>query len=525
MSHGNLSPRQKMINLMYLVLTALLAMNVSAEVLNAFVLVNESLTKTEKSINAKNADVYTLFSNKYEANKGKVGEWKFKSDRVQKLTKDLITYITDIQKLILVGAGEDWDAYVKDGAGVIEAKDERESPLFTMLEENVEGSNRAMILKAKIKAYSDSIKTILGNGEDAHGIFASMDANLSTEDIIGQDKKPKKWELAYFDQLPLVAVTSMLSKMKTDILNVESDAITYLMTKIEAKTFKFTKVEAFVDAESGYVLQGEEYKARIFIAASDTTQRPVIRMKNGNLLTVDSTTGMGLYTVRTSSPGNFMVEGQIELLVPGSTTEYKPYRFKKEYQVAVPSVSVSPTAMNVFYIGVDNPVEITAAGTPAEKLQVGISAGSISKSGKGYTVKVRAVGNVSITVRADGRVLGTKQFRVKRVPDPVTTVGGDKSNWKGGTMPKTTLLALGGVNATLENFDFNLRFNVTQFDVTCNIGGFDETERANSGNFTTRQKNLIRKAKRNSRVIIENVKASAPGGEVRKLNDVVLKIN
>jgi len=288
MSHGNLSPRQKMINLMYLVLTALLAMNISAEVLNAFVLVNESLRKTETSITAKNDDVYAQFASKYEANKNKVGEWKNKSDRVQVLSKDLVGFVTEIQKLILTGAGENWDNYVQNGAAVIENKDERESPLYTMLEERVDGSNRALILKAKMQTFRDSITVILGESDKTAGILSSMNVNLSTADFTSQDKSTIKWEIAYFNQLPLVAVTSMLSKMKTDILNVESDAIIYLMTKIEAKSFKFTKVEAFVDAESGYVLQGETYKARIFIAASDTTQIPTIEMSSGKFLPVDT---------------------------------------------------------------------------------------------------------------------------------------------------------------------------------------------------------------------------------------------
>ncbi len=511
---------------MYLVLTALLAMNVSAEVLNAFVLVNESLRKTEASITSKNDDVYAQFASKYEANKNKVAEWKSKSDRVKTLTKDLVSYISTLQEEILTVAGENLELYKSEGTGSIQKKDERESPLFTMIEKKVGTSNNALLLKAKIEAFRDSIKLIIGEDDAiSKGILAGMNMNLSTADV-KVESGTKKWEMANFDQLPLVAVVSMLSKMKTDILNVESDAITFLMSKIEAKSFKFSKVEAFVDAEKGYILQGEQYNARIFIAASDTTQIPVIRMENGNLLPVDSATGMGRYSVNTSSAGVFKVKGQIELLAPGSTTEILKYPFEKEYQVAVPSVSVSPTAMNVFYIGVDNPVEITAAGTPADKLSVGISGGgSITRKGNGYNVRVKVPGEVIITVSADGRTLGSKKFRVKSVPDPVTTVGGDKSNWKGGTMAQSTLVALNGINATLENFDFALSFDITQFDVTCNIGGFDETQKSNSRTFTAAQKNLIRQAKRNSRVIIENVKARGPAGDTRKLNDVVLKIN
>jgi gliding motility-associated protein GldM len=528
MSHGNLSPRQKMINMMYLILTALLAMNVSAEILNAFVLVNDSLVKTEEGITAKNDLVYADFGAKYEANKTKVGPWKKKADQVDLLSTDLVAYITSLQKTILEGSGDDYEAFLDEGTGVIENKKDRESPLHTMLEDKSEGKIRALILKEKIEKFRAEIEKVMKGVEGSKGVLDAMNRNLSTDDMVDQEGEMKSWERANFEQLPLVAVITMLTKLKTDVLNVESEAINNLFGQVDAKSYKFTDLNAIVKAERGYVLSGETYTAQIFVGASDTTQRPVIKLDNGTILDSFDNKGRAIYKVKTSGYGIHPLKGLIYVNKPGSS-ELDSFPFETEYQVAAPSVSVSPTKMNVFYIGVNNPVDITAAGTPADKIGVSISGGggSISKvSGGSYIVKVRsATNNCRVSVSSGGRTLGTKTFREKSVPNPVATIGAPGSAYyKGGNIPKSTLLALSGINATMENFDFDLRFNITRFTVTTSIGGFDESQTSNGRSFTPAQKNIIRQARQNTRVIIENIKAKGPDGTVRKLNDLVLKL-
>lgn len=521
MSHGNLSPRQKMINMMYLILTALLAMNVSAEVLNAFVMVNESIRNTEDVIRAKNDALFTEFNSKYEANPNKVKPWKDVADQVKIETEDLIAFIESLKEEILTGAGEDTEKYDTEGTGTIQKKDERELPMYVMKEQG-----NALKLKEKIDAYREKLISIYNEkGADSSAIV-SLRTNLNTDPVVGQEGKEIPWEIANFDQLPMVAVLTMLSKMKTDILNAEADMVAFLFNKIEAGSFKFNKLEAIVKPEkSDLVLQGEPYKAYVFIAASDTTQEPQIIMSGGNELPIDPTTKYGIFTGPTGSPGIKPFSGTIKVLRPGSTNDYIDIDFDHEYQVTVPSVSVSPTKMNVFYIGVDNPVDVTAAGIAASDISVSMSGGgSITPRGNGkYIARVRGGTSVRVNVSAEGRSLGSKEFRVKRVPDPYAVIG-TGANKKGGLMPQTTLVNMRGIRAEMENFDFDLNFRITSFNVTCNIDGFDETARSGSGSFTSQQKNIMRKAKRGSRVIIEDVKAVGPDGTTRKLNDIVLKL-
>ncbi len=524
--HGKLSPRQKMINMMYLILTALLAMNVSAEILNAFVLVNDSLSKTEKGINSKNDEVYAKFNAKYEANKKKVGPWKEKADRISILSKELKDEITEIQKKLLLDAGEDYEKYLKEGTITIENKKDKETPTRVMLEEKVEGKkSRATLLKERINKFVKDLNAELEGVPKAEAIIKSIETNLNTDDIKGQGGELKTWERANFEQLPLVAAITMLTKFKTDVLNAESDVINTLLNQVDAKSYKFTNLNAIVKTEKGYVLSGETYTAQIFVGASDTTQNPVIILDNGTEIDSFDNQKRGIYSVRTGAPGIYTLKGKILVQRPG-TSELDSFPFESQYQVAVPSVSVSPDKMNVFYIGVDNPVTVTAAGTPADQIKASVAGGTmIPKGNSKYIVRVKKPGKTKVTVSANGRALGSKEFRVKTLPDPITTIGAKGSSYyKGGPCPKSTLLALSGINATMENFDFELSYRITQFIVTCNIGGFDESAKSNSRKFTPQQKSVIRKAKRNSRVIIEGVKAVGPDGRTRKINDLVLKL-
>ena len=521
--HGQLSPRQKMINMMYLILTALLAMNVSAEILNAFVLVNDSLTKTEKGITSKNDEVYAAFASKDKANHKKVGVWKAKADKVGTLSKNLVAEITAIQKEMLLADDEDYEAFLKEGSGTIKNKKDKETPTRIMLEGK--GKNKATILKEKIDEFVKNVKKELSGIKDAKGIIASMEANLNTDDQLGEGGEKKSWQLTNFDQLPLVAAITMLTKFKTDILNVESDAINTLITQVDAKSYKFTNLNALVMTDKGYVLSGEKFSAKIFVGASDTTQKPTIKLDNGTIIDSFDNKNRGIFSVKTGSPGIYNLKGQIFVQKPG-TTELDSFPFDYPYQVAVPSVSVSADKMNVFYIGVDNPVTVTAAGTPADQIRATVAGGSmIPKGNSHFIVRVKKAGKTQVSVSANGRTLGVTKFRVKPLPDPITTIGAKGSPYyKGGSIPKSTLLALSGINATMEHFDFELSYSITKFVVTCTIGGFDESEKSNSRRFTPRQKNIIRQSRRNSRVIIEQVKAIGPDKRTRKINDLVLKL-
>jgi len=519
MGHGKETPRQKMIGMMYLVLLALLAMNVSAEILNAFVLVDNSLGKSEMSSLEKNNAVLGQFVAAYELNPKAVEEWKKKADETHIAANELIEEINKLQiEIVAAGDGtselyENGDAENPKGSVNISKKDSKEEGTRILIEEG-----KGKELKAKVIALREKLVGMLNPEKDV-AIAKSINEILNTEDGKGNEGGLVAWEISNFSEMPLVATITMLTKLKADVRNAEGDMLKFLKTKIGENDVKFNKIEAIVNAETAYVLQGEKYEAQVFIAASDSTVTPEIIVDGSKIEVVG---GKGIYKGNTGSPGIKKWKGMINMLNP-STGDTLHYPFESEYQVAVPSVSVSPTQMNVFYIGVDNPVDVTAAGVAASDLSVSISGGTITKSGNGYVVRVKQVGKVKVNVTANGKSLGSKEFRCKIVPDPIATIGQDKQNWRGGVMNKSQLPGM-RINATMENFDFNLTFNIVSHTVSATIKGFDESAAGTGNTFNGKQKQIIAQVDKNKRVIIDDIKAKGPDGTVRNLGSLVYKL-
>jgi gliding motility-associated protein GldM len=353
---------------------------------------------------------------------------------------------------------------------------------------------------------------------------ASLEQMLSTEPMKSQNEEGEMvpWANSNFEHLPAAGVLTLMTKMQADVRNTESSVLSYLLSQIGKTDMKFNAIKAVVNAKSSYVQVGQPYKAEIFIAAYDSTQNPDI-LVGGSPIPVNN--GVGVYTGNTSSPGTRSFGGVIKLKNK-STGEIKEYPFKSEYEVGVSSLSVSPTKMNVLYIGVPNPIDITASGVPAEKLNVSISGGSITRAGAAgsYIAQVKSPGTVNITVTAnvDGQSknLGSKQFRVKRVPDPVAKVAGKRE----GTVTKAELAAQAGVKADLENFDFDMKFNIVSFKVSATIKGFSQDATANSAAFTAQQKQIISQVPSGGKVYIEDIKAKGPDGSIRSLGTIAFKI-
>jgi gliding motility-associated protein GldM len=517
MAHGKKTPRQKMIGMMYLVLTALLALNVAAEVLNAFSLIDESLRKsTENTVN-KNGDILSKFNAAMKENETKTKPWKEKADQVATKADELVEYIQSLKvKIVQTVEGPQGDP------NNVQKKDDINIPGQIMITEKENGKQRAVILKEKIEEYREFL---IGMVEGNEGLVNGLKSNLSTDDVIGNEGAPVPWTFAHFDQLPLAGVVALMSKMQADVRNAEANMLDYLFTKIDEGSFKFNKIEAIVTAPSNYVLMGQPFEAKVFIAASDSTIDPVIKLDGGSELPVEG--GKGVYKGNTGSPGPKTFGGVIEMKNP-KTQEIMTFPFKSEYTVGQASLVVSPTKMNVFYIGVDNPVDVSVPGVPPSKVSPFLSGGgSIRRSGNGYIVRVKGPQGqkvrVGATAELDGnkRNMGSMEFRVKKVPDPVAKVGGTR----GGTVQKNWLAAQTGVSAVMENFDFDLRFTVIGFNISAQAkGGYVQDAKSNSARFTAAQQQLLRGVQSGRKVYIEDIRAKGPDGTVRDLGSLTFKI-
>ena len=537
MGHGKETPRQKMIGMMYLVLTALLALNVSKEVLDAFVIVDDGMNKTIKNFVKKNKSVYATFDEQYAINQARVGKLYDEVQVVKAKSDELYEFIQDLKiEIVKKSEGEETEA-IKEREIVgdeIGGKDNTDIPAEIMVGDNNDKAGKQ--LREKMEEYREHLLELVD--DDFVSLEESLEEGLDTHDHKDDEGVTHSWESEHFEHLPLISVLTIMTGLQANIRNAESDVINYLLTQVDAGSFKFNKLEPVVIPNSNYILKGNVYDARVFLAAFDTTQTPTVlvgdyetyeesgvinyRMKGAyDSLSVDET-GKGIYQRPGNRLGSYKWGGLIRLQRPDGGYIVKP--FETEYQVSEGSVTVSPTKMNVFYLGVDNPVQIAVSGIPDSKVTARITNGKISR-GPNYVVQPRRLGNCMIIVSAeiDGKTkeLDTKEFRVKAVPDPVAKVAGKK----GGYIAKNTLIAQSGVQADMEDFDFDLQFKVIEFVVSATIKGFVSAIPTKGNQFTQDQKNLIQGMNRGEKVYIESIKAMGPDGVPRDLSTITLIIN
>jgi gliding motility-associated protein GldM len=534
MAHEKLSPRQKMIGMMYLVLTAMLALNVSKEAVEAFRRVDNGLTQTIKNYTLKNDVIYRDFDRAAAENPTKAGKYKALAYQVKERADEAYNFIQGLKIEIIKKTEKDPETPAVNGNEVIIDKVERHIDDTNVPSEILIGANengKANDLKALLAEYRQFLITTLdGKNPTAE---EALKKSLKTDDGLNRDGVKERWENLNFQTLPLVAVICILSEYQIAVRNGETEVLSYLYSQIDASSFKFTKLDAIViPSTSNYVTLGSDYEARVFISATDSTQFPVITVGDSKL-PLDET-GKGIYKIHASSTGPKKWGGIIAMKAPDGST--KSYPFESSYVVGEPNVIVSPTAMNVMYYGINNPIDVSVPGISPDKLKIKVVNGSFStekvkKSGGDYfkgawAVKPNAVGqNVQVIVTADinGKPVqyAPYEFRVKSIPPPVA-IFGNKST---GSIPRATAAAQQGVFAVLPDFDFDLQYQVTGFTVLYSDKGADFEETSTNSNLTPKQKDLIGRLTRGKNLIIKDIKALGPDGKTKELQPIILKID
>lgn len=528
-----------MIAMMYLVLTALLALNVSKQILDAFVLVNESMETTNSNFSKKLDNTYEKFKIQYQLNPNKVGPYWEKAQTAHKLSTNLTNYIDSIRAIVVMRTEgfktfkEGKDMELKNSA----RKDNYNVPTNYFVGSSSDGSQgEAKNLKAKIEDYKKNLmdlidpkyKSAIKIGMDTKGPYFNLDGQKET------------WEMHNFYRTILAANVTILNKLKAEVYNAEFDVTNNLMSEISASDFKYNTVDARVIPKSRYVFLGDEYEAEIVVAAYDTTSNPDVRYVFGSDMLADANFksgtklqgSNGVVTIKLpgSSEGLKKFAGIIKLVGPMGDT--MKFHFKDEFIVAKAGLTISPTMMNVFYIAVDNPVEISVPGGP-EKVLPSITAGSIKQdpafpndqkhwivsglpqSGREATISVNAV------FSGKTKPMGNMKFRLKTLPDPIVKVGG-KSD---GFVSKSLLQLSPVVTCEMPTgFDFNIRYQVTSFAFVTDVSGELVTIKVPVGNkFSPEIMKLIQNATRNKRFWIEQVTVKGP--DVRNVIGIGLRIN
>lgn len=527
MSGGNCpeTPRQKMIGMMYLMLTAMLALNVSGDLINAFTLVDQSIRNQKTSTEDKLGLSFYNFESKKDQNPTRVKPKYDLAMDVKAKSDTVVNLIQEFKKLIIVTADGQINDQESPEDGLLNKSDQDKAAQVMMVEK---GGARAKELKKALEDYRDAMVAACqpdsGLPLDTMLVNA-INAMINTADGRNSESgESVTWESQLFEHLPIAATLGLLSAIQSNVRNVETDVVNYLYKSIDAASFKFNVLVPLVIPESQYVIQGGTYKADIMLAAYDDTMEPIVSV-GGQTLPTEG--GRGKYTASASSVGMKSYEAKLQIPDP-VTGALKDYTVKGEYEVGAPSLVVSATKMNAMYRGLQNPIEVSVAGVSPSDLTISCAGGTMSGAGTSRTVKPGSSKEVTISVssHADGRSqnFGSKSFRVFDVPDPVIRLSSGKSGQF--KMNKKDILA-GKVVAALDNFLFDVSFEVRSFDVSCVRNGSLRiaTCKGTNGALNSDAKTIINSVSKGGKLFIDAVKAVGPDGRERTLNGITLTVN
>lgn len=488
-------PRQKMINIMYLVLTAILALNVSNEVIEAFKTVDKSLQGSSTNLGKATDDVYkSLEQKKNDAQyREQAAKWAPKADQVKVLSADLFKYLEGLKDELKKGSN-----LKEDG---------------TFKEDNLDASTRIFEtekkgdeLKKKLDDYKAAVTAI-----DPE--FKQFEANfpVSTEGVIGKEGKKKDFTSSYFHMTPTVAALTIISKFQNNVKNAENTLVNYAHSKIGSVQFVYDKFAAVVGQSSNYVMPGEKVTITAGVGAYSTAAQPQISIGGAGVPV--NADGVAIKEFTAEGGGEKSVTVNVSYTKPDGGKETKPFTIK--YTVGTPGgAAVMLDKMNVFYIGVDNPVTI---GSPTgwDKTTVSMNGGTITGTGSKRVVKVSSIGNASITVTADGKPT-TFQFRIKRIPDPIIKVGPSS----GGRMQAVVFRSQQFVRADLENFDFEAKFSVTGGTVYfMNPGDRNVKQVSLTSGSLAAAADYMKTLAPGSSVIFDNIRVVGPDGQPRTIQN------
>lgn len=501
-----ISPRQKMINLMYVVLMAMLALNVSSDVLKGFTLVADKLDLSTQNATHINEGIYKNFEEQMKANPAKVKEWYDKAQFVRQISDSLYNMAEELKLAIVVKSDGD-EADVHN----IKNQEDLEAATSVMLAPN---KGRGKELFNAINSYRSRITKMVTDTEKR----AVIESNLNTDVPQSAKGEGKNWEEYMFESQPTAAAVTLLTKLQNDVRYAEGEVLHNLVSNIDVKDLRVNEVNAYVVPNSQTIVQGGRFSAQIFMAAVDTTKRPTIYIGGREIKSEK-----GLYETICNTTGDFTLSGYIEMLNGGG--EKIRREFSQKYTVIPPSATVSADIMNVLYAGYDNPMSVGVPGIPSSKLRVSMTGGNLIQKGDGkYIARPTNVGGeavITVAAETEGRVqeMGKFTFRVRKLPDPTAFIQNGDDHFLGGKLSKQILMNTSNLSAAIDDGLLNIPFQVKGFEMTFydNMGNA-VPEISGGSAITDRQKNMIRQLGRGKRFYITKIRAQGPDGIERTLN-------
>lgn len=499
-------PRQLMINLMYLVLTALLALNVSAEVMNAFFSLDRGLKNSRDIVEKNNkslSDAIEKAAKDYPSPQAE--DYKNRSKQAAQMVEEFVAYVEGIRQDLFTKAGGE-NPKVPG-----QPKDIRNKDITTKMFVNDGLGNE---IEQKIKDLRVKLMDIV----DKDGATVAS-LPLDVEEL-PQGTTAKNWSEFKFKQMPVAAVFPLLGKIQSDAKNSATAVLNYCATKVQGTDIKFDKFVPGVAPKKNYVILGEEFEAEVFLSAfSSKTDNVSINVDGRN---VPLKEGIGTFTEKPSTVGEKKYTVTINLKNP-TTGETETVRKEFSYEVGQRSIAVQLDKMNVFYIGVENPISVSAAGVSSNDVKVSATGVNVANKGGGhFIVTATTPGEAVLTVTAPG-VSQRFNYRVKRIPDPTPMLG---AKHRSKAMANGEFKAQGGIAAVLENFDFDAKCDIVGFEVTYLPKRQDPISKVNSGaRWNSDAQDMINKAKPGDAYFFDDIKCKCPGdAAARNLGGLAFKI-
>jgi gliding motility-associated protein GldM len=524
-------PRQKMINMMYLVLTALLALNVSAEILNAFKTVNNSIVTSNNVVEGKNNLTYSAFDKALNDAQTKANAeiWAPKAKQIQKLSSSMYNTINGMKQLLKQESQLETDK---------EGKEKFNDANLDAATRVFDKDGKGKILYDSLAAYKQDMLAVLNPAEfkDNKILFdevtkakadfakqlpldltvpASQTGAAPSADVV------KDWVTNYFHMTPTIAAITILSKFQNDVKNSESQMVDYCYKQIGSVKVVYNQFEAFAGTNATYLMPGDELEVQAGIGAFSAAAKPEITI-NGAAQSLNAD-GVADYKTKVEGAGEHTLTVNIAYTKPDGSKATIPKTIK--YTVGMPSgASIFLEKMNVVYIGVANPMTISGGSVGAEKVHVTFASpgATLTKTaGDHYEARATTPGMSKIIVNANGKNFEFP-IRVKNLPLPAGFIGSKK----GGSISSAEFKAIGGLIARLEDSDFEAPFKVVSYKIGALGGGISAyTEAGNEGNrWSGNAQSIVQRSTPGTNIFFDQIRVVGPDGKQREIAPMVFSL-
>ncbi len=520
MAAGKLSARQKMINLMYLIFIAMLALNMSKEVLSAFGLMNEKLTESNEAATTRNAEFMEGLALKADEQPAKYRPLKAQADQISVLANGLNTYLEDLKTQMTAKLDDPQDYEVMDRPDFLDEQ------FFTGEKLKPEGQRYL----DEIAKFRDGVIEVLANNPDFDGTSIAEDVKekFTTDPVTNNDGNVLPWLDYHYKEFPLVASLTKMTQLQADIYTTESEVLSSMLQGKLTGEVSMTNYTTLLETSKSAFFNDEIFDGQIVLGRKDSSTKPnrVELTLDGRPLTASEYSieeGKVKLNVNSGRPGEHKIEGKLIFLEDG--VEQEVVVIQSFATVPKPnSATISADKMNVVYRGVQNPMTISFAGISDNNVKAN-APGLRQIKGSKYVIDVTKVKGREVTINVNGALPGGEtandraKFRIKDLPRPTGTIRGENGLVK---MQRSSL-EISTIGAKFEDFDFELPLHITGFKFkvpgqpTINVPG---------GKLNSRARAALRKAKRGSAVQIFDIEAKAKGVSIilKKVSPIFIEL-